>query len=643
MCGIAGVLNFNNKPISVKQLVKMTEIVRHRGPDDWGIALFDTTQTEGVNGIIEYRARNLKEPEVDDSRTNYFVGLTHTRLSIIDLSERGHQPMGSVDSSLWIVYNGEVYNYIEIRKELASMGYEFKSNTDTEVILYAYEVWGADCLNRFNGMWAFVIYDRKERCLFCARDRFGVKPFYYYLDGNYFIFASEIKQILECEEYKRKPNEKLIYDYLIIGLEDHTRETFFDNIYQLKGGESAVVNLENGTFKKSRYYDLNNVFTINQKEQECYERFNEVFIDAVSLRLRSDVPVGSCLSGGLDSSAVVSVGAVLLQKRGDTAFNTFTACWKNDVIDERKYAETVVACSGANGNYIYPSADDLANNLSGLVWHQEEPFGSLSIFAQWSVMKAAREKGVSVLLDGQGGDEVFLGYERYYAWFLLELFKKGYLKNVIHELVKSGQNSKLNLKEILAYYLYFNLKWVRALRLNRKAVSFINKDFMKSYDISSRLDIFSRNKTVLDLQINEIQQIQLAHLLKYADRNSMAFSIESRYPFLDYRLVEFALSVPSKYKIREGWTKNIIREGLKGIIPEEVRKRKKKLGFDAPQAELLQGGLPQLSRKIRKATLLEKYFNMRWLLNRLKGNGLNDLIIWKALCLDLWFREFFEK
>jgi len=638
MCGIAGIVNFNNKPISLNTLVKMTEIVKHRGPDDCGIVLFDPTIGNGKTGVIEFKKLGRGE----NSRLNYSVGFGHTRLSILDLSELGHQPMSNTDGSLWIVHNGEIYNYLELRAELISKGYKFSSNTDTEVILNAYKEWGQDCLNKFNGMWAFAIWDRRKSSLFCARDRFGVKPFYYYLDENVFLFVSEIKQILEYKEYRRKPNEKMIYDYLVIGLENHTSETFFNDISQLRGGEFALLNVGNRTFEKKRFYDLSMVCVTNKKEQDGYELFNKLFIDSVSLRLRSDVPVGSCLSGGLDSSAVVSVGSALLQKRGDKTFNTFTACWENEEIDERKYAEAVIASAGANGNFVYPSSEELVQDLSRLVWHQEEPFGSLSIFAQWSVMKAARDRGITVLLDGQGGDEVFLGYERYYAWFLLELIKKGKLIRFIHELIKSGENSKLTQKEVILFYVYFNFNWVRALRLCRKTKPFMSADFMKSYNLSERLDIFRRIKTVTDLQIHEIQEIQLAHLLRYADRNSMAFSIETRLPFLDYRLVEFALSMQSEYKIRDGWTKNLIREGLKRIIPEDIRKRKNKIGFEAPQAVLMQAILPKLIARIERGSVLGKYFNMDWLMNTLKRNDLNNLTTWKALCLDLWFREFFN-
>lgn len=642
MCGIAGLINFNNKTVEIEQLVKMKNIIGHRGPDDWGIALFNMEQKQGFSNVIEYKAHEPDRPMTIDPKANYCIGLAHTRLSIIDLSERGHQPMSNQDGSLWIVYNGEIYNYIEIRNDLMSLGYNFKSNTDTEVILYAYKEWGIDCLKRFNGMWAFVILDRKENVLFCARDRFGIKPFYYYLDSKVFIFASEIKQILEFDEYNKGPNEKLIYDYLVIGFEDHTNETFFDNIFKIGGGEYGIIHLKDGTFRKHRFYNLNERCLISHEKHEYYDYFRQLFIDSVNIRLRSDVPVGSSLSGGLDSSAVVSIGSTLLKKHGKKSFNTYTACWLNEAVDERKYAESVIKYTGAKGNYIYPTPDNLVEDLPKLIWHQEEPFGSLSIFAQWAVMKAAHQDGTSVLLDGQGGDEVFLGYEKYYAWFLMELLKKGYFKNFIREFRKSSENSKMTTLEILLYYFYFNFNRIRALRLRQRAACFINSDFMKSYDIMDRVNICKRNNDILNLQINEIQINPLSSLLKYADRNSMAFSIEVRLPLLDYRLVEFALSVPGEYKIRDGWTKNIMREGLKNSLPEEIRLRKNKIGFEVPQANLIKFILPHWKESINNNSILKKYFNEAWLNKTSKNNNFDHRITWKAMCLDLWFQRFFH-
>ena len=642
MCGIGGIISLSNeKKIDIDFLGKMTELVKHRGPDDMGMALISSQFTDKRPAPIECRTIDELRGRNNDL-SNYNIGLGHRRLSIIDLSSKGHQPMSNEDRSLWIVHNGEIYNYIEIRQELIAKGYTFTSNTDTEVILYSYKEWGIDCLNAFNGMWAFAVWDCKKKTLFCSRDRFGIKPFYYYLNSEVFIFASEIKQILAYDTYEKKPNDRLIYDFLAIGLEDHTSETFFKDIYQLKGGEYALLDFKNKTFHKDRFYDLGKIQTMAGDESNYYQSFRDLFFDSVDIRLRSDVPVGSCLSGGLDSSAVVcTVAEILKRKETYQALETFTACWENEEIDERKYAEKIVAYSGTKGNNIFPSSEELHQDLSELMWHQEEPFGSLSIFAQWSVMKAARKRGIPVLLDGQGGDEVFLGYERYYAWFFMDLLKQGRFRKFIDELKKGSKNSKLTVAEIMQYYIYFTFNRVRALRLKSNAKKYMNEDFIRNYNLLHELTIFKYAKSTVDLQRIEIQETQLSHLLKYADRNSMAFSIETRLPFLDYRLVEFALSVPSELKIRNGWTKNIVREGMKEIVPEGIRKRKNKIGFNAPQAFLLEPLLPILLPAIEKESITETYINKRWLLDKINNNDINDLIVWKILCLGLWLNEFF--
>lgn len=642
MCGIAGILNLDNKAIDTELLIKMTEIVKHRGPDGEGAVLISSNFSNQGRWFFESKTQHeLRTGNQDLS--NYNIGLAHRRLSIIDLSEKGHQPMSDEDKLLWIVHNGEIYNYIEIRKELTSKGYKFKSNTDTEVILYSYKEWGANCLNKFNGMWAFAIWDSSKKVLFCSRDRFGIKPFYYYLDSDVFIFASEIKQILEYKKYQRKPNEKLIYDFLVIGHEDHTSETFFEGIYQLKGGKFAILDYHTKKFKKERFYDLSNYQGKNRKESDYYEEFKNLFFDSVNLRLRSDVPVGCCLSGGIDSSSVVcTISEIFKTKKDAHNLETFTACWKNEKIDERKYSEEIVAFTGANGNYIFPSSEELQKDLTKLIWHQEEPFSGLSIFAQWSVMKKARERGIPVLLDGQGGDEVFLGYERYYAWFLMSLFKQFKFKRLIKEIKKGSENSKLSLMEMVEYYIYFNFNRIRALHLNNNAKKYMNINFIKNYDTLERIKYFEKVKNIFDLQKTEIQEVQLSHLLKYADRNAMTFAIETRLPFLDHKLVEFALSVAPEYKIRNGWTKNIVREGMKGIIPEKIRKRRNKIGFEVPQEKLLKSLLPGIKANFKNKIMAGNYINSNWFLNKIKNNDISGNAFWKALCLELWLRKFFS-
>lgn len=642
MCGFAGILSLDNKSIDAELLIKMADVVRHRGPDGEGAVLINSNFSNRGLNPVEFRTQHELRA-INQDLSDYNIGLAHRRLRIIDLSEKGHQPMSDENKFLWIVHNGEIFNFIEIRKELISKGYKFKSNTDTEVILYSYKEWGIDCLNKFNGMWAFAIWDSTKRVLFCSRDRFGIKPFYYYSDNSVFIFASEIKQILEYKKYQRKPNEKLIYDFLVIGLEDHTTETFFERIYQLKGGEFAILDYQTNKFRKEKFYDLNNHQGKKREKSDYYEEFKNLFFDSVDIRLRSDVPVGSCLSGGLDSSSVVcTVSEIFKNRRNSHRLETFTACWKNEKIDERKYAEEIVSFTDAKGNYIFPSSEELKKDLSKLIWHQEEPFNSLSIFAQWSVMKKAHERGIPVLLDGQGGDEVFLGYERYYAWFLMSLFKRFKFKRFIKEIMESSENSKLSLAEMFKYYIYFNFNRIRKFHLNNNAKKYMNINFIKNFDTLEQIRSFEKVKNIFDLQKNEIQEIQLSHLLKYADRNAMAFAIESRLPFLDYRLVEFALSVPPEYKIRNGWTKNIIREGMKEIIPEQIRKRRNKIGFEVPQEKLLKSLLPGIKAVFKEEAMAGSYIKSNWLLNKIKNNDTRGNIFWKALCTELWLREFFS-
>lgn len=642
MCGIVGMMSLDGTPADVGLLMRMREAVRHRGPDDRGAVLLAGGTETGLTAI---EFKDERDPVLGERNiSRYSIGFAHRRLSILDLSPKGHQPMGDDQGRSWIIHNGEIYNYLEIREELISIGRSFRSNTDTEVILKAYQEWGPGCLAKFNGMWAFAIWDEPNKTLFFSRDRFGVKPFYYYRDEHIFLFASEIKSLLCYGGLRRRPNEAILYDFLTVGLEDHTDETFFEDIRQLKGGEFALFDYAAKTFRKDRYYILNKKEEPREKESDYYREFSGLFFDSVNIRLRSDVPVGSCLSGGLDSSSVVCAISQIAKARAQRlSLETFTASWANESIDERVYAEDVARAAGAHGNYISPTPEDLQRDLLSLIRHQEEPFTSLSVFAQWCVMKKARERGVPVLLDGQGGDEVFLGYERYYAWFLMSLFKKGKFGKFFRETLRGAKNSKLSLPGLAGYFAYFNFPRIRARYVKRRTQDRLSAKFLKRYSHLERSKDFRKIKDVFDLQRTEIQETQLGHLLKYADRNSMAFAIESRLPFLDYRLVEFALSVPPEFKIKNGWTKNIIREGMKGIIPESIRTRKTKIGFEVPQEKLLKSLQPWLKEASQTGMRSEAYINPRWLRTKIESGDFAGNEFWRALSAELWMREFFGR
>jgi asparagine synthase (glutamine-hydrolysing) len=372
MCGIAGILSFNqNAPATAALLQKMTDAIRHRGPDDEGFY---------VNGNI---------------------ALGHRRLAIIDLSPDGHQPMAGPDGSTWIIYNGEIYNYLELRAELSAQGHQFKSQSDTEVILHAYQEHGPDCVRHFNGMFAFAIWDARQRRLFLARDRFGIKPLYFCRTAHQLFFASEIKALLAVMEKRPSPNQQLMYDFLTIGVLDHTNDTFFASVHKLPPAHYMLVDAT-GREQINRYWDFevsNEVATLADKTvAEKSQAFFDLFAESIQSHLISDVPVGSCLSGGLDSSAVVSVISRLIREQKATSVGprqqTFSACYNDSRIDEQPFINHVIQATGALSHRVFPTADGFKKDLPQLLWHQEEPFSGTSMYAQWEVMRCARDDKV---------------------------------------------------------------------------------------------------------------------------------------------------------------------------------------------------------------------------------------------------------
>lgn len=616
MCGLAGIVNLNKKLVERKKIEQMIEIAKHRGPDDKGFLI------------------------------NQNVGLGHCRLSIIDLSEAGHQPMSNEDGTIWIVYNGEIYNYLELREELKKNGHQFKSNTDTEVVLYAYEEWGERCLNKFNGMWAFAIWDSKNQRLFCARDRFGIKPFYYYYDkNNSFVFSSEIKQLLTLQNIHPTPNDNVIYNYLTFGFENYSEETSFQNIKQLLGGHSLTIDLvsESPTPIIKKWYlffEQNLAYSKSRRQDADYYRyFYDLLEDSIKIRLRSDVPVGSCLSGGLDSSSIVCIANKVLRSYGSYHQEAFTSSFVQRDLDEREYAEEIIRKTGCIKNFVFPNHETLSRDLEDLIWHQEEPFGSLSIFSQWCVMRAAKEKNIKVLLDGQGGDELFLGYERYYVYFLESLLKQLRFKNFLREFILISKNSKLSIGQLIKYFIYFSLPIVRSRRSMQRSASVLNKDFLRVQREIGLRNFFTF-KNLPELQKKEILCLQLPHLLRYEDRNSMAFSVEARLPFLDYRIVEFVYRLSSDYKIKNGWTKYILRQSMAGILPDKIMWRKRKIGFEVPQDYWLKAIKPRIKERFSGNIRSGQYIRRKEFLRQLEDNTISPKLLWKIYNLELWMNKF---
>ncbi|MCX5677993.1 MAG: asparagine synthase (glutamine-hydrolyzing) [Candidatus Omnitrophica bacterium] len=629
MCGIAGIINLDKSPLDGGIIEKMICSERHRGPDDSGLY---------VNG---------------------HVGLGHVRLSIIDLSKDAGQPMHNEDSRLFIVHNGEIYNYLELKDELAGLGHAFRSRSDTEVILHAYEEWGEDCLSRFNGMWAFAILDLNKRVLFCARDRFGVKPFYYHLDKDIFIFASEIKSLLCHPKVRRQPNDSTVFNYLAsgYGYMDISDETFFKGIRQLKQAHYATVPLDGGRqFSQKRYWNLapHKKLRLNN-EEEAYENFRDLFEDSIKLRLRSDVPLGVSLSGGLDSSSIACVSARLL-KGG--AIEAFSSCFDEAEYDEREYIAQVLDKTKAKANFIFTRPENLFDEMEEIMWHQEEPYSTLSIFPQWYVMKLAHQKGVKVLLTGQGGDEVLGGYHKYYFYLLADLVasgKWGAAQNEIRryrelkgdDALVAGKVFKIMASHIAPQGVKNILKRFNA----QGAPAYLDKDFAGHN--TNRVFTEKRFGSILNNDLyNALKISPLPSLLHIDDRSSMAHSVESRSPFLDYRLVEYAFSLGPEYKIRDGITKYMLRRSMKGILPEEVRTRTDKMGFATPLEKWFRTDLKTKVYGIINSDSFKKrpYFNQarvqRKLDDFMSGKGgageSGHFTIWSWVNLELWLRKFID-
>jgi len=624
MCGITGILNLNKKPVDKTVLTKMTKTLSHRGPDDEGIF-------------------------VDKN-----IGLGHRRLSIIDLSSAGHQPMFYDNKNLIIVYNGEVYNYLEIKEELVNKGYKFVTKTDTEVILASYKEWGTDCLKRFNGMWAFIIYDQKNDLIFAARDRLGVKPLYYLADKEKILLASEIKAILQYPGVKAEPKEKIIWDYLVAGWVDHSAETFFENVKELRGGHYLILRKKKIEIKK--YWDL----TLEENklsETENIKKFKDLFIDAVKLRLRSDVALGTCLSGGLDSSAIVmAVNQSVKQTKLDQVGRwqkTFSAIYdkKNQNCDESQHIKVVLNKTGAKPYFVTPKGEKLKSEIEKIVWHQDQPFLSTSIYAQWNVFRLASQKKVKVMLDGQGADELLAGYTGYFGLYFQSLLKTNQFTLLLSELnyfAKKHPPFWKALGEIFTRALragWLGNSSTRFFQNINPAYQIFSESFLKQFSVPKRIS-FSKDSFTNALY-NSLK-MNLSSLLRYEDRDSMAFSIESRVPFLDYRLVEFIFSLPANYKIRQGETKWVMRKALKGLLPEKIRNRQDKIGFATPEQDWLQKDMKKelitcfSSESFAKRGYWDSSKVLELYQKFLKGEFKDSQLFWRLYNLEIWFRVFID-
>jgi asparagine synthase (glutamine-hydrolysing) len=552
MCGIAGIYNFGNSTLAVDELRKMTHVIHHRGPDGEGHWL------------------NLSG----------HVGFGHRRLSIIDLSDNAKQPMHYADGRYTITFNGEIYNYIEIKKELLGKGYKFHSDSDTEVLLALYDHKKDKFLDDLDGMFALAIWDEKEKTLFCARDRFGEKPFHYYMDERRFVFVSEIKQFWAAGISKRIDPERLL-SFARTGLVDDPKDvtaTFYQDIKRLDAAHYLLIDA-NGKLIIKQYWNIDlKAKKYSGTIEQAADKFLQLFTESIRLRLRSDVPVGSSLSGGLDSSSIVMLIDMLKGK--ETKQNTFSARFKDFAKDEGPHIEAVVkACKNVDVHYTWPDKEYFENVFDKVTYHQDEPYGSASIVAQYAVMELAKKHGVTVLLDGQGADEQLAGYIFYYQFYLHQL---------------NYTNPSLY-KQELDYYNKFHQE-------AHPYIPMFRQESLRMQFGRYRRVLLGQKLPYDDYLSNSLKtstaNVGLKELLRYADRNSMAHSREVRLPFLSHKLVEFVFSLPDHYKINSGWTKFVLRKAMDRILPESICWRVDKIGYEPPQKNWIQSDkfIPEIEK-----------------------------------------------
>jgi asparagine synthase (glutamine-hydrolysing) len=626
MCGISGVVNLTGNRVDHDLVERMTRMQARRGPNDEG-TWFDS-----------------------------FVGLGHRRLSILDLTSAGHQPMISPNGRFVLTFNGEIYNYIELAKELRALGYAFRSGTDTEVILAAYEAWGDKCIERFLGMWAFALYDRHERRLFCSRDPFGIKPLFYRQTATEFFFASDIRALLLTGPEARVPDWSFLVRQLTPLRFERTDESSFASIRALPPGSNAII--ANGTVRLQRYWEFDLKAARSQYDfRRPTETFRELFDDSVRLHFRSDVPVGVCLSGGLDSSAIVGVASTSLGAR----LQTFSILYPNSEWSEAEFAREVnerFRCESHEATP--PGADDFVETLDQMVWAHGEPDQGIGVYSQWKVMELAQGHA-TVLLDGQGGDELLAGYPYFYETYIGHLLSTGHWLKALAEyrayrpygrgsMGKSSLKSAFPLLARVGPGLWGDRSKTNLLEDLHPDLRAVASAASTGWDFEtvtrSRAASPRFEDPVAQHLYWTITRGLLQSLLYFEDRNSMAFSIEARVPFLDRRLVEFCLALRPEDRLGNGYTKRVLRESLRDVLPPRVAARRDKKGFPTPFSAWLRGPLFQKVRDILldpqaiKRGVLDSRAVDSKLAAHYRGEHDYAVEIFNWLTLELWCRRF---
>jgi asparagine synthase (glutamine-hydrolysing) len=662
MCGIAGILLFTEKTVDPAVIRLMTDLQHHRGPDDHGYAFFEP------QGNCFWQGRDIQTVPEKSAR----LAFGHRRLSIIDLCETGWQPMSSGRRQYWITYNGEIYNYLELREELKKLGYTFVGTSDTEVILKSYEEWGRDCVSRFNGMWGFAIWDAKEHILFCSRDRVGIKPFYYHFDEQCFIFASEIKAVLAAlkHDQNKEINKPYLARFILHGLLDDGEDTLFAHVKQLLPGHCMEIRA--GRMKQWRYWDIPDT-CIEQAnhtipdEREAADYFRYLLTDAIRLRFRADVPVGTCLSGGLDSSSVVALATDAL----DAKLSTFTTEYNETEFSEGHYARAAAEAFQTNAHYITPTGKQYIDFIDRFSWYHDEPCPGPGPFSQWQVMELASQH-VKVVLDGQGADELMAGYYHYFNYYLTSQLRRAIInrdgRTTLAQYFKDNQaiTRHLNISKTQSYLTAASHianrtlpEWLRNMSRPVRKVLRRGMGAGPMFDLADHdllrqaMPAYHPRPRRFKDDLNEILYWELVRdnipmLLQYGDRTSMAFSIESRVPFLDYRLMEYVCSLPYHFKIRANTTKYLMRQSMKDLLPEKVVNRPDKKGYPTPFAIWLKGPIHDYVRDM----LRSRSFTERGIFRADKVEALLEQhcsgrmdhawLLWRVINIERWMQVFFD-
>jgi len=643
MCGIAGIIA--KKSFHHDKIRSLLKELNHRGPDS--------------NGYLYRKGNTYKVIKENTARRNIMIDmcLVHTRLSIIDLSNNGSQPMSDKEGKTFLIYNGELYNYLEIKKELVNKGWKFLSTSDTEVILFSYKEWGVKCFEKFNGMWSLAIFDTTSNKLILSRDRFGIKPLYYIQTEDTFAFSSEIKALLSLNIIQKKPNEQVVSQYLFQGAVDTTDQTFFQGINKVKSGyyfDISKPDKNKITVKQTQYWDVPKSEKNSVHDNKIIEKFKDLIYKSVHRHTTSDVPIGTCLSGGIDSTSILAI-CEQLRKQNKLAHLTHHCIFydsQDSTYSEKEYVDSIANTFKIALSTVRFSFNEFNASLKKIIYDQEEPFGSASIVAQWFVFQKARQLNLKVMLDGQGADEILGGYHSFYYEIANYMRKyKGrfpYLFFLLQYKIYFNQDL-FSFKEILRSILPFGLgNYFNNSPKNNSVNDYLDLKMCaaKLYNKTSKQN---NNDQIQITSLNEMLtnrvKINLPELLRYEDKNSMAHSIESRVPFLDKEVAEFVFSLPFDYKINGVITKYLLRKSLKGLLPDRIRVRKDKIGFKSRPSLTFRYIKTNLSSISKNVSQYEKLWfeakNINSQLFHMKQNAVNEFYSWRLINLKLWLRVYF--